>query len=207
MVRRHQWCPPQAVHHHTHDFQLVRVLNIGCHEIQVTNEDIRRDPRPCLTANPSSHAPQSTTPLAQHSSSTARCSLVAKRVDETATPGGARDWGKGETKSAKQQHSEVMGIDSESSTGGNGKECQTRSWAALGTQHCPLVVRETGHDPRVTVDNLGAGSCFVLPPSAGTPWLKLIRLSWRRTGTVGQRSPTWRFEIAHLNNTSCFDDC
>ena len=74
----------------------------------------------------------------------------------------------------------------ESSTGGNGRQCQTRSWAALGTQHCPLVVRESD-DPRFTVDHFGAGSCFVLSPSAGAPWLKLVRLSWRRAGTMRQR--------------------
>ena len=137
------------------------------------------------------HAFQSTTPPAQHSSSAARCA-VAKRVEET--------------KSAQQQHPEVMGIDSDSSTGANGRQCQTRSWAALGTQHCPLVVCESGHDPRVAVRHFGAGSCFVLPPSAGAPWLKLVRLSWRGAGTVRRRGPTWRFEISHLNSTSCFDD-
>ena len=95
MVRRHQCgvhrklCSTTQWQTFGHDFQPPRVLNIGCQQIQVTNEDIRRDWRPCLAADPSSHALQSRTPPSQHSSSTARCAVVAKRVEETAIPAGA----------------------------------------------------------------------------------------------------------------------
>ena len=106
-----------------------------------------------------------------------------QKVEETATLAGARDWGKGETKSAQQQHPKVMGIDSESRTGGNGRQCQTRSWAALGTQHCPLVICES--------------------PSAGT----LAQTRPALLAEDGHQGPTWRFEIAHLDGESCFDGC
>ena len=68
-----QWCRHQCGVHRKlcptlqwqtlgHDFQPPRVLNVRCQEIQVSNEDIRRDPRHCLTADPCSHALQSRTP-------------------------------------------------------------------------------------------------------------------------------------------------
>ena len=64
-----------------HHFKPLRVMHVGCQEIQVSNENIRRNPRPGLAADPCSHTFQSKTPPAQHPSSAARCAVVAKRVE------------------------------------------------------------------------------------------------------------------------------
>ena len=69
-----------------HYFQPPRVMNVRCQKLQVSNENSRRDPRSCLTADPRSP---------EQNTACARCAVVALGVEWTATLAGARGLGEG----------------------------------------------------------------------------------------------------------------
>ena len=84
-------------------------------------------------------------PPAQKPSCAARCSVVAKSVEWTATPAGAYNERQGgQTETAEQQHAEWLGIQLGHAVDWHSGEKDGTQWATLRSHQSPLDGRQSG---------------------------------------------------------------
>ena len=77
-------------------------------QVQVPDKEIGGNPGPCFPTHPGSGALHRITTTAQHSGSRTRCTVVATRIEWSATPASARSEREGEPETAEQQHPEEL---------------------------------------------------------------------------------------------------
>ena len=106
----------------SHHFQSPAVRSLRKEQVQVPQHDIRRHPRPCLSAN-TSCCTLNRIPTPSKNTCTRTCSaVVAKWIDLAATPAHTRRERKRETQAAQEENPEQLRVELQQGTGWNTRQ-------------------------------------------------------------------------------------
>ena len=135
----------------------------------------------------------------------ARCAVVAKRVEKTATPAGALGERKGKPKATEEEHPEHLRCKTRVERGRAAREKHPRQRTSLGSEQGARLVREAWPHCCSQEETIGVLNCHSLPTTMS--WTDIIRIGEPMgTFTVGQSVPLRRTEPHVLQTRSC-DDC
>ena len=109
----------------------------------------------------------------QHPSLCATCSVVAKDIEETATPAGTRGRREREPEAPKKQHTESRRINPRQGRRGEARERNTRQRASLRSEHRLFRGRETWPDTALHFQTVDWNCGSALPPMSWDPWFSV----------------------------------
>ena len=102
------WHPPKQSQSFGNDFQTAQVTPVWWRDIKVPHHHVRGHPGSALPKYLSDGTLCCETPPTQKPSCAARCAVVARSVEWTATPAGAYSERQGQTETAEQQDTEWL---------------------------------------------------------------------------------------------------
>ena len=169
------------------DFQSSTIVTCDW-QVQVPNEQVGGDAGTCLAAHPCSSAFDREAAIGQYTCPRARCAVVAKDVEWTATPAGTRRQGQRKPQ-AEKKHAEKLRREAREGRRRHGQEGKSSKRARLRT-HESLLCRCESRPQHFCVEvSLRSLSSEKLPAVGGHTRVHLVKIHLSRTQSIQQRQP------------------
>ena len=181
------------------DFQSSTIVTCDW-QVQVPNEQVGGDAGTCLATDPGSSDFNRETPTAQDTCPRARCVVVAKDVEWTATPAGTRRQGQRKPEVAKKKDTEKLRRETREGRQGHSQE---HGRARLRT-HESLLRRCKSRPQHFSAEvSLESLSSEELPAMGGHAWVHLVKIDLAWAQTTQQRQPirTIEADLCQLETT------
>ena len=184
------------------DFQTTTVHALLRHQVKVPHHDVGGDTGTCLAANTCCSAFHREGSAAQHSCSSACCAVVAKRVQEEATPTDARGGRKGLPETTQQEHPENRGVKPSMWRRWEARERDACQRTTLRTEKSLLWDRQPWPHCAGDVVTMNRFCGDLLPTMARFTWFWSRAQPWGQIFPRRGHKPSQRQEIHRIAQTS-----
>ena len=176
------------------DLQKALVCSVRDTNVKVANCNVDGDAATSFSADTGTCTFQGKSTATQHSHNLARCSVVAKDVEGTATPAGTRGGRKGEPQTAKEQDTEHQGVELAVKSCRTTGERKARKRTTLRSEQSLRSVKKSGPHGGGHEEVVNVLHCLELLLMLGHARPSVVQRVHLRADSISQRFPTWGVE-------------